>query len=80
MRIIQKYIEHEHEYYCPYCGKVLESKETDIDRWDYITIRFCNCEDAKKERTIMSQIKELEKKLPSAKYELRPAIAEIKKI
>ena len=78
MNILQKYIEKENKYYCPYCGKELEVKE-EWEDYELYTYRFCNCDDAKEERRIMCEIRNLEKQLPKPKYEVKPEIVEIKK-
>lgn len=79
--ILQKYIEYSTprigvKYYCPYCGKELEEDE-EWEEYEKYTYRFCNCEDAKKEREIMYQIRQLEAKLPKAKYEIGKQIMKI---
>ena len=75
--ILQKYIEYKGKYYCPYCGKELKEEE-EYDHYNINTYRYCDCEDAKKEREIMRKIKDLQNQLPRINYKLESAITEIK--
>ncbi|MBP5457593.1 MAG: hypothetical protein J6Y37_13970 [Paludibacteraceae bacterium] len=76
--ILQKFVKLEYRYYCPYCGKELE-REEEYDDHEIYVYRFCNCDDAKKEREIMHQIRELEKRLPEVKYEVKPQVTRIRR-
>ena len=65
-------------YYCVYCGQEMKT-ERKLEDWDYHYYHYCDCEDAKKEEEIMSQIHKLERQLPQENYEAQPQVTKIKR-